>query len=77
MEIPKDDTFMEIMSLLHKRNRLCREWMEMLDRDLEAGVITYEEYKEQMRMIGEEIAVTGEAIRRQEEYLKNVMINKD
>lgn len=68
---------MEIMSLLRKRNRLCREWMEMIDRDFEAEVITYEEYKEQARMIEDEIARTSDAIRRKEEYLKKLRIIKD
>lgn len=63
---------MEIMDLLHKRNRICSEWMDRITSEVEEGSITFEEYTEQARMIKEEMAKTGEAIKRQEEYLKNV-----
>ncbi len=76
MDIPKDDSFMEIMALLRKRNQLCDEWMERITRDLKDGSITFEEYKDQARMIKEEMSKTGEAIKRQEEYLKNVKVIK-
>ena len=76
MEMPQDDPFMEIMALLRKRNRICREWMDRIDREVENGDITFDQYKEQAQMIKEEMAKTDEAFRRQEEYLKNVRIIK-
>ncbi len=76
MDIPKDDSFMEIMALLRKRNELCHEWMDKIDNEVKAGSMTFEEYMKQAAMIKEEMAKTGEAIKRQEEYLKNVKIEK-
>ncbi len=76
MDIPKDDSFMEIMALLRKRNELCHEWMDKIDKEVKAGSMTCEEYMKQAAMIKEEMAKTGEAIKRQEEYLKNVKIEK-
>ena len=67
---------MEIMALLRRRNQICREWMEWIDREVEDGDITYDEYMHQAQMIREEMAKTDEAFRRQEEYLKNVRIIK-
>ena len=77
MEMPQDDPFMEIMALLRKRNSICMEWMDRIDREVENGDITYDEYMQQAQMIREEMARTDEAFRRQEEYLKNVRIIKD
>ena len=77
MEMPQDDSFMEIMALLRKRNQICREWMDRIDREVENGDITFDEYMEQAQKIREEMAKTDEAFRRQEEYLKNVRIIKD
>ncbi len=76
MDIPKDDSFMEIMALLRKRNELCHEWMDKIDNEVKAGSMTFEEYMKQAAMIKEEMAKTGEAIKRQEEYLKNVKVIK-
>ena len=76
MEMPQDDSFMEIMALLRKRNQICREWMDRIDREVENGDITFDEYMEQAQKIREEMAKTDEAFRRQEEYLKNVRIIK-
>ena len=67
---------MEIMALLRKRNQICREWMDRIDREVENGDITFDEYMEQAQKIREEMAKTDEAFRRQEEYLKNVRIIK-
>lgn len=67
---------MEIMALLRKRNRICKEWMDRIDREVGDGSITFDEYKEQAQMIREEMARTDEAFKRQEEYLKNVGIIK-
>lgn len=67
---------MEIMALLRKRNRICKEWMDRIEREAGDGSITFDEYKEQAQMIREEMARTDEAFKRQEEYLKNVGIIK-
>ena len=68
---------MEIMALLRRRNQICREWMERIDREVEDGDITYDEYMHQAQMIKEEMAKTNEALRHQEEYLKNVRIIRE
>ncbi len=72
MDAPKDDPFMEIMELLRKCNRICKEWMDRITREVEERSITFDGYIEQAQMIKEEMAKTDEAIKRQEEYLKNV-----
>ncbi len=63
---------MEIMELLRKCNRICKEWMDRITREVEERSITFDGYIEQAQMIKEEMAKTDEAIKRQEEYLKNV-----
>ena len=51
--------------------------MDRIDREVDNGDITFDEYMHQAQMIREEMARTDEAIKRQEEYLKNVRIIKD
>ena len=42
--MPQDDPFMEIMALLRRRNNICRQWMDRIDREVENWDITYDEY---------------------------------
>ncbi len=76
MNIPEGDSFKEIMELLRKRNKICVEWMERIEKEVQEGVISFEEYKSQMHFIRSEIAKTEEVRKRQEEYLKKVKIIK-
>ncbi len=68
------DIFKEIMALIDKRNGLCEEWIERIDREHKEGSMTSEEYQQQKLMIKEEIAKTNEVLERQKnriEKLKN------
>lgn len=60
-----EDIFKEIMALIDKRNMLCEEWIERIDSELRNGAISYDEYRQQSKMIQEEIAKTKEVLKRQ------------
>lgn len=66
----EDDIFKEIMALIDKRNRLCREWMERINTDLREGAISYEEYRMQSKMIDEELDKTKEVLERQKRRIE-------
>ncbi len=66
----EDDIFKEIMALIDKRNRLCREWMERINTDLREGAISYEEYRMQSKMIDQEIDKTKEVLERQKRRIE-------
>ena len=42
--MPQGDSFMEIMALLRKHNRICREWMDRIDWEVGNEDISYDEY---------------------------------
>ncbi len=65
-----EDIFKEIMALIDKRNRLCEEWIERIDRERKEGTMTSEEYQKQKLMIKEEIAKTKEVLERQKNRIE-------
>ena len=61
--MPEDDSFLEIMALLHRRNQICSEWMERIGREFEDNDITYGEYMHRAQMIREDMARAHESFR--------------
>lgn len=65
-----EDIFKEIMDLIDKRNQLCEEWIEKINKDLREGSITQEEHSKQSRLIQEEITKTEEVLKRQKNRIE-------
>ena len=65
---------MESISLLRKRETLCDEWFQRINRELKEGRLPYDEWEMQIRQIEEEKGKTSEALARLDKYLKTVKI---
>lgn len=72
MEPKAVDSTAEIMSLLRKRDALCKGWFGKVTSQMRSGELSYEEGMEQIRKINVEMDKTRDAINRLEDYLKNV-----